>query len=232
MKTVAIGDIHGRGIWRNIIEQEQPDMTVFIGDYFDTHDNISVAQQMYNFNSILRYKKEHIDKAILLVGNHDYHYMRGIKEHYSGYQAIYAIDIQERLEYALKNALLQLCYMQDGIIFVHAGFTKTWMNEVMGYEEFSISDINEMFENRPHKFGFRPGVNWSQYGDDITQSPIWVRPYSLMKDCLTGYRQVVGHTQVDKLDINNDIVLIDTLGTSEEYLVINYGVMAVNSIVI
>ena len=32
------------------------------------------------------------------------------------------------------------------------------------------------------------------YGDTISNSPLWVRPYSLKIDSLEGYRQVVGHT--------------------------------------
>jgi len=34
MKLVAIGDIHGRNIWQQIVEQEQPTTVVFVGDYF------------------------------------------------------------------------------------------------------------------------------------------------------------------------------------------------------
>jgi predicted phosphodiesterase len=37
MKIVAIGDIHGRDYWKQIIEQEQDaDVFVFVGDYFDS----------------------------------------------------------------------------------------------------------------------------------------------------------------------------------------------------
>ncbi len=35
------------------------------------------------------------------------------------------------------------------------------------------------------------------YGDTISQSPIWVRPKSLLQDKLDGFRQIVGHTPQD-----------------------------------
>jgi hypothetical protein len=35
MKTVLIGDIHGRDIWKKIIEKESPNRVVFIWDYLD-----------------------------------------------------------------------------------------------------------------------------------------------------------------------------------------------------
>lgn len=36
MKTVIVGDIHGRTIWKDILEKEQPDRVVFLGDYVST----------------------------------------------------------------------------------------------------------------------------------------------------------------------------------------------------
>lgn len=64
-------------------------------------------------------------------------------------------------------------------------------------------------------------------GDDVTQTPIWVRPYSLQIDKLDDFRQVVGHTTQDKLQIGKHITYIDTLGTSGEYLIIEDGVMSI-----
>ena len=37
MKTVIIGDIHGRISWEKIVEKENDaDRFIFVGDYFDT----------------------------------------------------------------------------------------------------------------------------------------------------------------------------------------------------
>ena len=38
MKTIVIGDIHGRDVWKEIVFQEQADRVIFIGDYFDSFD--------------------------------------------------------------------------------------------------------------------------------------------------------------------------------------------------
>ena len=35
MKIIALGDIHGRTIWKQIISKEIFDRMAFIGDYFD-----------------------------------------------------------------------------------------------------------------------------------------------------------------------------------------------------
>jgi predicted phosphodiesterase len=41
MKTIAVGDIHGRDSWKRLAEQESFDQIIFLGDYFDSKENIS-----------------------------------------------------------------------------------------------------------------------------------------------------------------------------------------------
>ena len=41
MEVLGVGDVHGRRIWKNIIEKESRDKVIFLGDYVCTHDNIS-----------------------------------------------------------------------------------------------------------------------------------------------------------------------------------------------
>lgn len=70
MKTVVLGDIHGRTIWKDILEKETPDRVIFLGDYVSTHKGVSSEQQIFNLEEILNYKEENPDKVILLRGNH------------------------------------------------------------------------------------------------------------------------------------------------------------------
>lgn len=56
------------------------------------------------------------------------------------------------------------------------------------------------------------------------QSPIWVRPGSLRKDAFDyeHTKQVVGHTQMRKLEIETErYFFIDTMGSKREYLILN-----------
>ena len=89
MKLIAIGDIHGRTIWQEIIEAQSFDTLIFIGDYFDSKEDIDPESQMVNFIEICRLKRANPDKVILLLGNHDYHYLDGVGEEYSDFQADY-----------------------------------------------------------------------------------------------------------------------------------------------
>ncbi len=224
-KIVAIGDIHGRDSWKKVLDNEGDfDKLIFMGDYFDTLDDIPCDKWIDNFNEIVTLKRDNPDKVFLLIGNHDYHYMRGVTEIYSGYTPFMRIDIQETLE---NNAdALQMCYIHNNFVFTHAGVTNTWykngLKNWFKEKEIDIKDmnlcdqINYLFKYAPNQFQFTTGRYFDNYGDEITQTPIWVRPNALMKDRLGDYFYVVGHTfgAPETLTDHNPggIIKIDGLG--------------------
>ena len=225
MEIIALGDTHGRADWQRIVNKNSFDKVVFIGDYFDTHENISPRQQIDNFKDIIAYKISKPDSVILLFGNHDFHYLPNIAEHYSGFEPMFKINIGEALCNALNDELLQMCYVADKFLFSHAGVTKTWCN-ANGIDLLNLEQsINDLFKHKPNSFRFTAGDYYSNIGDEICQTPIWVRPNSLIRDKIDGYVQVVGHTMQDALVIQGGVLCIDTLGTSGEYLLIKDGVM-------
>ena len=233
MKTVAIGDIHGRGVWQYIVQKENPDRLVFIGDYFDAFE-IPYLDQMYNFKQIVHYARTSGKEVILLIGNHDVHYQRwaiNAGENYSGYQTIHAFDICKELE--LNEDIMQMAYKMDNFLFTHAGITQTWL-ELMDIDdnENMVDNINNFAKYKPSVFAFGSvgrGGYVDPYGDNIWQNPTWVRPRSLMKDSKDlNYIQVVGHTTQNQIDIKGKATgghyyFIDTLDTSGEYLIIEDG---------
>lgn len=222
---IALGDTHGRDNWKEIVKNEQQaDKIIFIGDYFDTHEGVSVEIQIKNFKEILEFKKNNMDKVVLLLGNHDFHYLKDAQEHYSGFKAFKFIDINEILEPAVRSGLVIACYTYGNYVFTHAGVTKTWC-EANGININNLADsINQTLLINPSAFRFEMGDNYSNHGDDVTQSPIWVRIPSLLKDKLDGKTFVVGHTTLERLAIIDTLIGIDTLGTSGEYLVIEDGI--------
>jgi hypothetical protein len=225
MKIVALGDTHGRSKWKEIVvEQKDADMIVFIGDYFDAKDGgYSANRQIENFKEIVQFKRDNPSKVVLLIGNHDFHYLNGVNETYSSYQFGYAKDINSVLQPAVDEGLLQMCYQYSSYFFSHAGLTKTWSNN-NGIDMNNLEDsVNELFRNDITKFKFTMGDNDSYGGNDITQTPIWVRPQSLVKDMVDDIICIVGHTQVKGVTVmeEDNLILIDCLGTSDEYLVLD-----------
>jgi predicted phosphodiesterase len=233
MKVIVLGDTHGRSLWKGIAEKELESCNKFImiGDYFDTHNNgYSPNRQIANFKDIIAFKKANMDKVVLLIGNHDYHYMTGVDETYSRYNQSYATDINIVLEAALNEGLLQMCFVSDKYVFTHAGVTKTWAkaNDI-DLNDFEKS-INDLFNTRRTAFGFTIGLSSSNSGNDITQTPIWVRLPSLDRDIIDNVVCVVGHTPQLNIDVNYKIIAIDTLGTSEEYLIIENNIPKVGKL--
>ncbi len=243
MKTIVVGDTHGRSFWKFISETEKWDKFIFIGDYFDAYQDFTAIDQLKNFDEICEFKRKNKEKVIMLVGNHDFHYMKAaVGERYSGYQNGASPNIQIALEDAMKEGLLQMCHVDGEYCFTHAGVTKTWMTSVGYYpapgeehvtrQYLPVQDfINEVFKYKPLSFRFQ---GHDMYGDDPTQSPIWVRPQSLYNDMLTQFTHVIGHTQVPKINIpkgeRSGMLLIDTLGSSKEYLIITDGVPSVGKV--
>jgi predicted phosphodiesterase len=200
MKTIFLGDTHGRSLWKDIIAKESPDRVVFIGDYFDSFD-IKSTEQMFNFKEIIAFKESNQCEVILLIGNHDYHYYPG-GETYSGYQHGAAPAIKQLLEENKHH--MQMCYQLDNILCSHAGIGHNWLVEQEKYESGSIADfVNDIWNYKPNRFIF---YGFDPYGDNKTQTPIWIRPKSLLagnKETFLkkDYIQIAGHTQVNKIDI-------------------------------
>ncbi len=94
-KWIAIGDIHGRDTWKPIVNSEidNVDRIIFVGDYFDSF-HIPMQTQISNFLDILELKRKYPDRVVLLIGNHDYHYMRSVKQTYSGFNSVYSLQVR------------------------------------------------------------------------------------------------------------------------------------------
>ncbi len=219
MRIIALGDTHGRTLWEKIIAKEPANKIVFIGDYFDTHEDVTPDIQYDNFKNILSFKKAYPDKVILLFGNHDFHYLASATEWYSGYQLYQRRIYQRVLQPAVDKGLLQMCFVFDKLLFTHAGVTRTWSRDcalpLLSPEE----EINTLFKEHPEAFEFTPGLSYDPSGDDPEQPPVWVRPRSLLSDRIEGYTQIVEHTVQERIVLSDEVIFIDTLGTSREYLV-------------
>lgn len=234
MKTVVIGDVHGRSLWKLIVNQERDaDRIIFIGDYFDSFD-ISGVEQIHNFKEIIEYKEKSDKEVVLLIGNHDYHYFPEIGyTGTSGFQKGVAPSITQVVDENRQH--LQMAYSFDEFLFTHAGVSPEFMDQVFGPTGWSKEnvavDLNELFKYKPKAFDFN---GFDPYGDNIHQTPIWIRPRSLMasnkkhdRGLKKDYIQIVGHTQVRKLDLEGSqkamggrYYLIDCQESTGEYLVI------------
>ncbi|MDR1950229.1 MAG: metallophosphoesterase [Spirochaetaceae bacterium] len=187
---LAIGDVHGRNYWKHYLGEDFSEFYI-LGDYFDSF-NVSFAKQFHNFEDICKAARE--DPRIrLCLGNHDYHYLGHIyRQQYSGFQERHYSRINRILEDNID--LLKVVYVtHDNYIISHAGVSEVFMKKAERSGVHSVEEINKGFAEDRNILTF-DGID--NTGDDITQSPIWIRPRSLRENPVAGYNQIVGHTPV------------------------------------
>jgi hypothetical protein len=251
MKLIAIGDIHGRDIWKEIVAKEHDaDTFVFVGDYFDSF-TIKGVDQINNFLDIIEFKKQSKVPVILLIGNHDYHYYPGIEDNgTSGYQTLMAPSIKHVVSDNKQH--LQAAYQVGEFVFTHAGLSSEWLDDniVMWDVPNLAMYVNDLFYYQPQKLAYRSFKYYdyenniatlsSGYGNEPYQSPIWIRPAALMaankKTLRKQIIQVVGHTPQDTIDIKGKSTggryyFIDTLEYGQnQYLVVKDGVVSLGKL--
>jgi hypothetical protein len=89
--------------------------------------------------------------------------------------------------------------------------SRTWLKLTGHTDEEIESYINELFTTKRYMFSFNRNYVFSIEGDDITHSPIWIRPRSLLSDKIVGYTHICGHTTVKKIIHYDDVILIDCI---------------------
>jgi len=173
--------------------------------------------QLENFKDIMEFKRQNKYKAILLIGNHDFHYMPEAKETYSGYQDQYAYLIKTCIADARRENMLQMAWQWKNILFTHAGVSKTFLDSLIAEADTVAERLNDSFYFKPTTFRFN---GYNSGGEDITQSCIWIRPRSLATNAVDGHVQVVGHTRMADGILNvGNFWFIDTLeDKNKQYL--------------
>jgi predicted phosphodiesterase len=154
---LVIGDIHGKPIWKNIIEESTKETDIhkiiFLGDYVDS--SLSIDEELQNLRSIISFKNEYQDFVELLLGNHDIQYYlpssmlgrvkcTGFKESKSEYDSLHKL-------FKSYQKLFKLSYQYKTYLFTHAGIHKGWYNmkfKKYHLEHETISDaLNREFKN-------------------------------------------------------------------------------------
>lgn len=197
-KIVVIGDVHGRMQWYDIILKERPDLTIFMGDYISTHEDIDEEQQCINLEDILNYKQDTPDKVILLRGNHDMQHLGYSWAECSGYCRGVAEWMSSQ---SIKKRFLDLTqwvYIYKDLVFSHAGISDVWFKS-LGFgspSKYNILKINQLSPSEAFAFTPERMSDWS--GDSTTQPLTWIRPSSLIRSHIPGWNQVVGHTRLER----------------------------------
>ena len=233
MKILVLGDIHGRNFWRKAINDNisKVDKVVFLGDYLDPYyDEIEdspetmecdsfydVESLIKMLNDIISLKKNEPDKFILLTGNHTDGYIwkdfaaatRTDYKHWNEYHNIFKENLN----------LFNLVWIQNNVIFSHAGISEGWAEEIWNQLEYpeneipSVMEIATMFQDTPlenfnkNYIELISHISHYRWGDFLYGSSEWAdlrehldtqnsTPNNLIPKGEDGIFQVFGHTQL------------------------------------
>ena len=218
-KILIIPDVHWREFWKEpLLDIDSFDKVVFLGDYLDgyKHEGTNKETGFNNFMDIIKLKAENKDKIVLLLGNHDLHYLNsGLRA--SRYDVFYAN--RNREVFTEELGLFDMVWETEinGIryFFSHAGVTKGWMNQHKDvFTETDKLPSADFFNNllhcnneyqRERFFYTLSDVSYLRWGDSKWGSMVWAdcdehRPYIDYDDVehsnyFEGTFQIFGHSQ-------------------------------------
>lgn len=143
MNIIAIGDIHGTTYWKDIVKKHKKtdeDIVIFLGGYVDSY-TINPKDIYQNLLDLFKYKKN-TSNVFMLVGNHDYHYMKHDIDKYSGYNYEYAEKYYDIFmqNYDLMSIAIIKTKNDENIIFFHAGVSNTFLKK----NNITLNQLNDL----------------------------------------------------------------------------------------
>jgi predicted phosphodiesterase len=201
MNILVIPDVHGRTFWKDAVDKhlEECDKVIFLGDYLDEYpdENITRKQSKENFKEIINLKENNRDKVILLLGNHDLHYMHREFTRSSRYSSSNAYSYKQM--FLSHESFFKIAHEEmindKKYLFTHAGVMKSWYErnkEIIG--ELTTDNINKLQ-------GFRNGIlslaEVSKYRSWIGEksgSPLW----SDVREKIDDEKSMIDHVMANE----------------------------------
>ena len=215
MRTVGndilvIPDLHGRPFWREAVRRADGRHIVFLGDYADPFpdEGISAEQVLAELETVISFKREHPDKASLLLGNHDLQYLwpdfpktRFDERNARSYASLY----RDNRDCFSIMASFQAAHLS--VIFTHAGILPGWLEKNYklfagkgrdGNDTDSLENLNVLWRTRQDAQLCRSlsSISSARGGKDTFGSPVWADVSEMQSaPAIPGLFQVLEHTQ-------------------------------------
>ena len=209
MKNVLIvGDLHLKQKW--VLSQVEKNMkeydacrVVFLGDatndWYATDEFEVKAMRLFSqWISEMRDKGVTVD---VLLGNHDYCYVKGTEGQGTHFVNIPEVSRIFREEIGFKVAVTVGSYLCS-----HAGLTQRWAEKYLkGYKRNSVwganqfeSELNSILAEKSRKWNVLDTAGHARGGWD-EPSPLWADLKEVTTNPATSLKQIVGHTPVEKV---------------------------------
>ena len=208
-KILICPDVHGRKFWHKAIEMiDEVDQVVFLGDYLDpySHEGITFEDALIELEGILALKEDYPDKVVLLVGNHDIHYIK------VEFMDCSRLNVHRRTEVhdLFMNNIdkFQLIHEIDNYLFSHAGVYLRWTKKY----EITLEELFNFKKFLEGRWYTLEDVSYIRGGWCKVGSCIWADIRESVENELPIMfkKQIVGHTQMqEKPYITTKIACLD-----------------------
>ena len=191
--TIAIGDVHGLDLWRDVVEAHPECRVVFLGDYLDPYGYVHKGKLLNNLRAIMQLKRDRPEDVVLLLGNHDLHYFCDEACVGTRFDMEIAADASKLF---LDNIhLFQYAFQYGEYLFTHAGVSLEWFdNDFCGDAARPIADQlnNPAADQVPALLR----VGSARGGRACDTGGIFWADKSELEEPLYGFTQIVGHNRV------------------------------------
>ena len=208
-KILIVPDVHGRKFWHKAKEMiDEVDQVVFLGDYLDpySHEGITFEDALMELERILAFKEDYPDKVVLLVGNHDMHYIK------TEFMDCSRLNIWRRAEVheIFMNHInkFQLIHEIDKYLFSHAGVYLDWTTKY----EITLQELFDFKKFLEGRWNTLEDVSYIRGGWNKVGSCVWADIRESVQNELPVMfkKQIVGHTQMEsKPYITSRIACLD-----------------------
>lgn len=206
-EIIIIPDVHGRAFWKKALPDDiRGNLIVFLGDYLDPYENeveVDWWSMWDRFQEIIELKKEYPQNVILLLGNHDLHYVwKGLLPQGSRYNEYQEEKIATRFKENWDCFQMAFECNIDGkrFLFSHAGLSQRWILNhpelFQSPDEVSAQLLNSM-KDKESFIKALGDVSKYRGGDCNAGSLIWAdrAEHDYSWNWVSDYIQIFGHTQ-------------------------------------
>jgi hypothetical protein len=209
MKTIVVGDLHGRVEVVEAVLKHEDYNIIFIGDYLDSYDR-PVVDQMWVLDTILAAVRNNPDRVYALRGNHELSY-QDAPMRCSGYN----YETQHQLGERDLSPLLDYMWVDEYLIS-HAGVSQRLLDAIelplKVYLTTGVFDQIGRARGGRHPIG---GLFWCDWWEEFTP--------------VKGVPQIVGHSNyrpegaAEGITRSGNSYNIDCLERVNEVLVLEKG---------
>lgn len=216
---IIIPDIHGRLFWKEAVKGHENEKIIFLGDYTDPypHEGIEYWEGLFSLYEAIKFKKQHPDNVVLLLGNHDLSYITNYvskcRHDYENHHNIRSL-IMDNIN--LFDIVHEEKIGDRRVVFSHAGILPNWLkaNELtFGQIERGdeVRHLNRMFHDG-QIYAALGNVSWYRGGHLATGSCVWADVHEFIEtepDHLSDCFQVFGHTQMREPLVTDSFACLD-----------------------